>query len=55
MPHAKHYGNELAEISNTLMLGAETENSGVTSVALRQWYKRFNGDAEMWDAEYENA
>lgn len=55
LPHAKNYGKELAEISNTLMLGAENKKSGVTSVALRQWFKRFNGDAEVWDAEYENA
>jgi hypothetical protein len=59
LPHANHYGNELAEISNALMWGAQDESEGgvdVSNITLRSWFKKFNnGDVEMWDIEIGNS
>ena len=59
LPHANHYGNELAEISEALMWGAQVESDsdiGVTGVSLRSWFARFNnGHTEMWDVEIERS
>lgn len=41
----------LAEISKALMWGAQTEGKGVSKANLRAWFKRFNGNTEMWDVE----
>ena len=51
LPYASPESYELAEISQALMWGAQTEDKGVSKASLRSWFKRFNGDAEMWDAE----
>lgn len=55
LPHAAPGSHELAEISEALMWGAQIEDKGVSKASLRAWYKKFNGDAEMWDAEIENS
>ncbi|EOK5711774.1 hypothetical protein ACWLZS_004560 [Vibrio parahaemolyticus] len=39
----------VAEISEALMWGAQNETAA--QVNLRHWYKKFNGNADMWDAE----
>lgn len=46
MPYAAERQTELAEISEALMWGAQSNS--VANVSLRSWYKRFNGDTDMW-------
>jgi hypothetical protein len=57
LPHANSSTNELAEISEALMWGAQMEEGvGVSGVSLRSWFVKFNnGDTGMWDAEIENS
>ncbi|MDA0107785.1 hypothetical protein OH456_06500 [Vibrio sp. La 4.2.2] len=53
MPYATNKHTELAEISEALMWGAQSHSPA--HVSLRAWYKKFNGDTDMWDAEIENS
>ncbi|MGF1778632.1 hypothetical protein [Vibrio nomapromontoriensis] len=53
LPYATERHTELAEISEALMWGAQSNS--VSNMSLRSWYKRFNGDTDMWDAEIENS
>lgn len=55
LPYASAGSHELAEISDALIWGAQTEGKGVSKASLRFWFKKFNGDTEMWDAEMGNS
>lgn len=55
LPYESKGSFELAEISEALMWGAQVEDKGVSSASLRAWFKRLNGDTEMWDAEIGNS
>jgi hypothetical protein len=44
-------GWEVSSLLVAIQLGAQTEDKRVSKASLRSWFKRFNGDAELWDAE----
>lgn len=52
LPFASPGSHELAEISEALFFGANSESKLASAVTLRAWFKRFNGDTDMWDAEF---
>lgn len=52
LPYASPGSYELAEISEALLFGAQKESGLTSNVTLRLWYGKFNGDADMWDAEF---
>ena len=57
LPHANRYGNELAEISEALMWGAQTETGvDINNGSLGHWYAKFNnGCKDSWVAEIESS
>jgi hypothetical protein len=57
LPYAANIGNEIAEISEALMCGAQS-NKGVdvSSATLKSWFAKFNnGDASVFEAEIESS
>lgn len=54
---ATNIGNETAEISEALFLGANLKTGvNLPNIALKHWYAKYNnGDTEMWEAEIESS
>lgn len=53
LPFATNIGNETAEISEALLLGANLDTGvNLPNSALKHWFSKYNnGDTEMWEAE----